>query len=54
MALNVAGLWRYSIKTLAGEALQSAELTPGGLRYDRIVHVRGPEGVLIGGVDGAA
>ena len=45
MALSVAGLWRYSIKTLAGEALQAAELTLDGLRYDRIVHVRGPEGV---------
>lgn len=45
MALTVAGLWRYPIKTLAGEALQAAELTLGGLQYDRLVHVRGPEGV---------
>ncbi len=45
MALHVAGLWRYPVKTLAGEALTSAELTPNGIPGDRIVHVRGPEGV---------
>jgi uncharacterized protein len=43
--LFVAGLWRYPVKTLAGEALDSAELTPSGIPGDRIVHVRGPEGV---------
>jgi uncharacterized protein YcbX len=45
MTLRVQGLWRYPVKTLAGEALQAAELTPGGIPGDRIVHVRGPEGV---------
>ena len=43
--LYVAGLWRYPVKTLAGEPLQSAELTAAGIPGDRIVHVRGPEGV---------
>ncbi len=45
MALHVAGIWRYPVKTLAGEALTSAALTPNGIPGDRIVHVRGPEGV---------
>jgi uncharacterized protein YcbX len=45
MALRIDGLWRYPVKTLAGEAVPTAELTIGGIPGDRIVHVRGPEGV---------
>jgi uncharacterized protein YcbX len=45
MSLYVKGLWRYPVKTLAGVPLETAELTPTGLPGDRIVHVRGPEGV---------
>jgi hypothetical protein len=45
MTLRVDGLWRYPVKSLAGEALQMAELTIDGIPHDRIVHVRGPEGV---------
>jgi hypothetical protein len=45
MSLHVKGLWRYPVKTLAGEALETAHLTPAGIPGDRIVHVRGPEGV---------
>jgi uncharacterized protein len=45
MMLHIAGLWRYPVKTLAGEPLQAADLTADGIPYDRIVHVRGPEGV---------
>jgi uncharacterized protein len=45
MSLFVKGLWRYPVKTLAGVPLESAELTPAGIPGDRIVHVRGPEGV---------
>ena len=45
MALYVAGIWRYPIKSLAGEPLQSARLELDGIPGDRIVHVRGPEGV---------
>ena len=45
MTLHVAGLWRYPVKTLAGEPLETAWLTPDGIPGDRIVHVRGPEGV---------
>jgi len=43
--LHVAGLWRYPVKSLAGEALTTAEVTENGIVGDRIVHVRGPEGV---------
>ena len=45
MTLTVGGLWRYPVKSLAGEALRAARLTAGGIPGDRIVHVRGPEGV---------
>jgi uncharacterized protein YcbX len=42
--LHIAGLWRYPVKTLAGEPIREAELTFAGIPGDRIVHVRGPEG----------
>ncbi len=45
MSLFVAGLWRYPVKTLAGEAITEALLTETGIPGDRVVHVRGPEGV---------
>lgn len=45
MPLYLKGLWRFPVKTLAGEQLEMASLTPTGIPGDRIVHVRGPEGV---------
>lgn len=45
MSLYVAGLWRYPVKTLAGERLPMTTLTADGLPFDRIVQVHGPEGV---------
>jgi uncharacterized protein YcbX len=45
VSLHIAGLWRYPVKTLAGEAIAEAMLTPLGIPGDRIVHVEGPEGV---------
>ena len=45
MALHVAALWRYPVKTLAGEPLTTAAIGPDGIRGDRVVRVRGPEGV---------
>ncbi len=45
MTLTVGALWRYPVKTLAGERLETAEITTNGITGDRIVHVRGPEGV---------
>jgi|SRR5829696_3646192 len=45
MKLHVAGLWRYPVKSMAGESLTSAALTTDGIPGDRLVHVRGPEGL---------
>jgi len=42
---RIEGLWRYPVKSLAGEPIASAALTATGIPGDRIVHVRGPEGV---------
>jgi uncharacterized protein YcbX len=45
MGLFVAGLWRYPVKTLAGEVLSTAAIDFNGVRGDRTVWVIGPEGV---------
>lgn len=45
MDLHLAGLWRYPVKSMAGEPLSSASITTDGVPGDRLVHVRGPEGV---------
>jgi uncharacterized protein YcbX len=45
MALHVAALWRYPVKSLAGEPLAMTAVGPDGIAGDRIVRVRGPEGV---------
>ena len=37
MTLRVEGLWRYPVKSLAGEALEAAELTADGIPSDRIM-----------------
>ena len=46
--MHVSGLWRYPVKSLGGETLQSAELTLDGVAGDRVVHVSGPRGPLTG------
>lgn len=45
MPLHVAELWRFPVKSLAGEQLTEAEITSNGVRGDRLVAVRGPEGI---------
>jgi len=45
MALSLGQLWRYPVKSMAGERLQRTELTDLGVPGDRLVWVRGPEGV---------
>lgn len=45
MGLHVAGLWRYPVKTLAGEPLPAAAIGFDGMSGDRIIRVVGREGV---------
>jgi len=45
VTFHLIGLWRYPVKTLAGEPLSSAVVGRDGLVGDRLVCVRGPEGV---------
>ena len=47
--MRVAELWRYPVKSMAGERLEEAEVLFDGLRGDRVVHVRdarGPRGIV--------
>jgi hypothetical protein len=44
----VSKLWRYPVKSLAGEPLDQADLTDDGIDGDRVVHVRGAQGPLTG------
>jgi uncharacterized protein len=45
--MRVAELWRYPVKSMAGERLESAEVTADGIVGDRVVHVGGPGGRVI-------
>jgi MOSC domain-containing protein len=40
--MDVAELWRYPVKSLRGESLDEAELTPLGIAGDRLVHAVRP------------
>jgi uncharacterized protein len=40
--MHVAQLWRYPVKSLAGERLDTVEVGADGFAGDRRVHVRGP------------
>ena len=46
--MHVAGLWRYPVKSLRGEALDEAVLTADGIVGDRVVHVRRGNAPLTG------
>jgi uncharacterized protein len=46
--VHVKAVWRYPIKSLGGEALGRARLTPDGIAGDRIVHVAGERGLVTG------
>ena len=37
--MQVAEIWRYPVKTMAGEKLQRARIGPLGIEGDRVVHV---------------
>jgi uncharacterized protein len=46
--MHVASLWRYPVKSLRGEQLEVAQVTPDGISGDRVVHVAGAHGPLTG------
>ncbi len=46
--MHVEALWRYPVKSMAGERLAEAVLTDNGISGDRQVHVRGTHGPLTG------
>jgi uncharacterized protein len=43
----VAELWRYPVKTMAGEHLQHARIGPLGIEGDRVVHVENARGQVV-------
>jgi uncharacterized protein YcbX len=45
--MHVAELWRYPVKSMAGELLRFADVTPRGLAGDRIVQVRDARGHVV-------
>ncbi len=46
MAFYVQQLWRYPVKSMAGEAIERAELLQDGVAGDRLVVVHGPNGIV--------
>src|SRR4051812_30974450 len=46
--MYIAELWRYPVKSMAGERLGLAYLGEDGVHGDRLVHVQGPRGLLTG------
>jgi len=45
--MRLAEIWRYPVKTMAGEQLERAQLGALGIDGDRIVHVAHPSGRVI-------
>ena len=45
--MKVAELWRYPVKTMAGERLRRVALGPLGIEGDRIVHVEDARGRVV-------
>lgn len=45
--MKVAAIWRYPVKSLAGERLASVAIDAGGLRGDRVVQVYDRRGRLV-------
>ena len=45
--MYIQELWRYPVKSLAGEQLQEVELTLHGMLGDRVVHVRDARGRVV-------
>ena len=45
--MHIRELWRYPVKSMAGERIESAEVTEAGIVGDRMVLVTGPGGRII-------
>jgi len=45
--MKVAKIWRYPVKTMAGEELERARLGPLGIEGDRVVHVEDGRGRVV-------
>lgn len=45
--MHVAELWRYPVKSMAGERVQEARLTTLGLDGDRVVHIENAVGRVV-------
>jgi hypothetical protein len=45
--MRVAELWRYPVKSLAGERLERADVTVNGIAGDRVVHVTEGRGRVV-------
>jgi uncharacterized protein YcbX len=45
--MRVAELWRYPVKSLRGERLQTADIDQGAVAGDRLVHVREASGRVV-------
>lgn len=45
--MQIAEIWRYPVKSMAGERLETAEITSNGIVGDRLVHVSGPGGRIV-------
>ena len=42
--MYVAEIWRYPVKSMAGEQLQSSQLSPSGIDGDHVIQVRNAQG----------
>ncbi len=45
--MKVAQIWRYPVKSMAGEPLNHARIGPLGIEGDRVVHVENAQGLVI-------
>lgn len=45
--MEVTEIWRYPVKTMAGEKLQRVRMGPLGIDGDRVVHVEDTQGRVI-------
>ena len=45
--MHLAELWRYPVKSMAGERLTRAEIRADGIVGDRVIHVRGAHGRFV-------